>query len=85
VLSVVEQFDQYTPLTIRHIQVVGEQCSSMTVAQDPFSGVVLLTNPSLKNISIFRDGSIKRIVSKNIIFKDDCLCQPSLKMSDFHR
>jgi hypothetical protein len=47
-------------------------------AEDPFSEVVSLINPSLK-----MDGSVKRTASENAIFKDGYLCQ--LKMSDFKR
>jgi hypothetical protein len=54
----------------------------MTVTEDIFSGAVPLRNPPLK-VSISRGGSVKRTTSENAIFKDGCLCYPSLKISDF--
>jgi hypothetical protein len=47
-----------------------------------FRGSSIKKSPS-KNVFIFRSGSVKRTASENAIFKNGCLCQPSLKMSDF--
>jgi hypothetical protein len=45
--------------------------------------VVSIKKTVTENISIFKDGKLKRTAPENKIFKDGGLCQPYLKIDDF--